>query len=167
MNAVDLVLVRHGIALDRRTAARRGVADADRPLTRAGIERTVAAATGLAAFVRRRPVLVYTSPLLRARQTADIVAEALGAAAPSVCEALAPGGEAAGLSSVVPQSVPVAVFVGHEPDLGHLAAHLCGARPGAIPIKKAGAVVVRPAAGGGRLVAMLPPRVLRALAAGA
>ncbi|RMH00609.1 MAG: hypothetical protein D6705_00015 [Deltaproteobacteria bacterium] len=164
----DLVLLRHGIALDRSVAARRNLRDDERPLTREGIEKTVAAAAGLAAFVRARPATVWTSPLLRARQTADIAAEAFGAPPPRVHTALAPGEDpACALEEAVKTGANAILLVGHAPDLGDFAAELLGARPGTCPLKKAGAAVLRARDGRMRLVAHLPPRVLRGLSPGA
>jgi phosphohistidine phosphatase len=72
---MNLYLMRHGIAV---TADQPGVeSDGERPLTPKGIKRMRRAARGL----RRLGVsfdAILTSPLVRARQTADIVATALG-----------------------------------------------------------------------------------------
>jgi len=161
---VDLVLVRHGIALDRALALDRGIADADRPLVRAGIERTVAAMEGLAVVLHRATVAVFSSPWLRARQTADIAAEALAAPPPVLRPALAPGGDP---TSVLPEAMAMGltavVVVGHEPDLAHALAALLGAPASALRLKKAGAAIVRDPSDGPRLTAFLPPRTLRRL----
>jgi phosphohistidine phosphatase len=72
---MNLYLMRHGIALTRDDPS---VAhDAERPLTGKGVKRMRKAAKGL----RELAVpfdSILTSPLSRARQTADIVASALG-----------------------------------------------------------------------------------------
>ena len=72
---MNLYLMRHGIALTRDDPS---VAhDAERPLTGKGMKRMRKAAKGL----RELDIpfdSILTSPLVRARQTADIVASALG-----------------------------------------------------------------------------------------
>ena len=67
---MEVYLMRHGTALSRESTD--APADAERPLTPKGIKKTRKAAKGLATL---RPSIdrVFTSPLLRARQTADIV----------------------------------------------------------------------------------------------
>ena len=160
-----VVLFRHGIAGSRD--ARRWPNDALRPLTARGRERTEQAARGLK---RLFPVTrILTSPLLRATQTAEILRTtySLTRAIEEVAS-LAPIGShreiLARLRALRP-SEHVAL-VGHEPDLGKLAAVLVfGAPNGNLPIKKAGACVVdfvgHPEPGTGKIVAFLPPRLLR------
>ena len=71
---VELTILRHGIAVEHGTP---GIPDDDRPLTPKGEKRMREIAAGLVAIglgVDR----IVTSPLPRARRTAEIVAEALG-----------------------------------------------------------------------------------------
>src|SRR5262249_7391400 len=83
---------------------------------------------------------IFTSPLERAKQTADIIAAGLDDTPPvKVLDALAPGHTA---RDVMTQLAKAArrrriALVGHEPDLGKLAAHLIGASH-AMPFKKGG-----------------------------
>jgi len=163
-----LILFRHGPA--GRADEKRWPDDAKRPVTRRGRERTAHAAAGLRRLlgrVRR----VATSPLLRARQTAELLVAAIG---PEVrietLDALAPG---APYREVVRwlrevESGACVVLVGHEPHLGKLAGVLLFDSVAApLPLKKAGAVCidfigpVEP--GAGHLRAFLPPRTLRQL----
>jgi phosphohistidine phosphatase len=190
-----LLLLRHGIAEDRseeRPDGLRALTPAGRRRTTAVLERAVA--LGLA--VDR----LVSSPLVRARQTAEL---ALGAGlAPSLelATALEPGADplpllARWLASTPTAGAPPAgtdpppaanspgaagarslrlALVGHEPDLGDLAARLLGAPSGSIALRKAGlAVLVLPrsaqarledqaAAGAWRLHLLLTPRVLLA-----
>ena len=67
-----LLIIRHAAAVERGTP---GLGDDDRPLTPKGKSRFRAAAKGLARIVARPDVLL-TSPLPRARQTAEIAARA-------------------------------------------------------------------------------------------
>jgi phosphohistidine phosphatase len=75
--------------------------------------------------------VVLTSPLVRARQTAEIVAGGL-APRPTVAniDSLAPDGGFAALMADLEKHArkPRIALVGHEPDLGELAARLIGSR---------------------------------------
>jgi phosphohistidine phosphatase len=163
-----MILFRHGPA-GRRDAAR-WPDDADRPVTKRGLERTARAAAGLRHLLGRES-LVLTSPLVRARQSADLVGEIAALDAPvEVLQTLAPGSayretlrRLAGLDSAA--SV---VLVGHEPHLGRLAGLLLFGAPATnLALKKAGACVIDfvgpVGAGTGRLHAFLSPRLLRRL----
>ena len=70
-----LYLVRHGIAVDRNDP--KSPPEPERPLTAKGVQKTRAAALGLQALGAKPDVLI-TSPYVRAAQTAEIFAEALG-----------------------------------------------------------------------------------------
>ena len=84
-----LYIVRHGIAVPHGTP---GVAEDDRPLTKDGIKKTRQAAEGLRA-IECFPEIILSSPLPRAKQTAEIVLDALGKPIPiMLIDALAPTG---------------------------------------------------------------------------
>lgn len=161
-----LLIVRHAIALPRGSA---GVDDDARPLTRRGVKRFERAARGLAALLPPPDVLL-SSPLVRARHTAEILAEAWGGARVRLEPALAAGSLealAAALDARRGRRRLVAI-VGHEPHLSHVLAALVGARHAArLAFRKGGAALVDlpgAFAEGGALVWFLPPRVLRRLA---
>lgn len=159
----ELYIVRHAIAAERGSE---WPDDTKRPLTERGINRFKEVVKGL----RRLDITVdevFTSPLVRARQTAELLASGLEGKAPvKVLDALAPGHTAA---SVMTQLARVAkrrrvALVGHEPELGELAAHLIGAGR-ALPFKKGGicridlgSLTSKSAAS---LVWFLPPNVAR------
>ncbi|MBP2674042.1 MAG: hypothetical protein H6Q84_882 [Deltaproteobacteria bacterium] len=132
-----LYLVRHAEAIERADA----MPDATRYLTPKG--RT--AFRKIARRVREAgiaPEVIFTSPLLRAVQTAEILAEKLRHEGPVVvAKELAPGFDDRALRSLLDDAgnPAEAVFVGHEPDLGDLAATLLSLR-GDFPLRK-GAVV--------------------------
>lgn len=159
----ELYLVRHAIAAERGSE---WPDDNKRPLTERGISRFKETVKGL----RHLDVAVdeiFTSPLVRARQTADLLAAGLDGKPPvKVLEALAPGHS---FTSFMSQLAKVAkrrrvALVGHEPDLGELAAHLIGAGR-ALAFKKGG--VCRIDIGSlssrraGSLIWFFPPNVLR------
>jgi phosphohistidine phosphatase len=162
-----LLIVRHAPAVPRGTD---GIADGERPLTARGEERFRQAARGLAR-VLPAPPLVLSSPLLRARQTAEIAAEAWAGVRVSLGAALA-GGDLPDLLALLARHATreaVAVF-GHEPQLSLLLAHLLGCdHSEAVAFKKGGAALVEVSdprtRGAARLLWQLPPRLLRRLGA--
>jgi phosphohistidine phosphatase len=132
----ELLLLRHGVAEERGGATPEPL----RALTPAGRHRTRAVAERLAALNLFADELI-SSPLVRARQTAEIAMEAGLAPTCRIDEALAPGGDPEPL--VHSAKHRRLMLVGHEPDLGMLAAQVLGARAGAIRLKKAGLAVIR------------------------
>jgi phosphohistidine phosphatase len=130
--------------------------DAERPLSEEGRSRFARMAAILA---QRgvRPAVIATSPLLRCLQTAEILARAIGKPAEvEVWEELQPGGDPDELlrrSDEHAAEHNQIAWVGHAPDVEHLAAAMIG--PGGSGIRFAkGAVAaidfeaaIRPAAG--------------------
>jgi phosphohistidine phosphatase len=161
---VDLYLIRHAEAAP---LGEEGVTnDESRPLTGKGEEQ----ARQLALGFRARGIhlgLVLTSPLLRARQTAERMLEEWSNPAPElrVCRELTPGSKRRKLSRVLMQlgSAPLAV-VGHEPDLSQYAAWLIGSKKAQLDLAKAGVAYVscdqKLNKGSGRLIWLVPPEWL-------
>jgi len=161
----ELYLVRHAIADDRGP---QWPNDAKRPLTQIGIARFVEAVKGLRAIDVEIDEVV-TSPLVRAKQTADLLAAGLKHKPHvRILKALEPGhGPVAVVKALAEEAKKNRIaLVGHEPDLGDLASHLLGTKK-PIPFKKGGVcridVVTLPTARAGTLVWLLPPKILRAL----
>jgi phosphohistidine phosphatase len=162
----ELYLVRHGIAEERGDD---WPDDGKRPLTSKGIARLKQIARGL----DRLGVIfdvVLTSPLTRARQTADAVAAAFDPRPPIVVvEALSPDGTPQTLlAELDKQSRRTRIaLVGHEPGIGELAARLAGLRR---PIEFKKGAVCRidleslPLTGPGTLRWFATPRMLRSVA---
>src|SRR6185369_5592945 len=71
---MEILLIRHGQAVEAAV----GVGDAGRWLTARGRKATRKLARWLAKRGKRRPATIWTSPLVRAVQTAEIVAAAAG-----------------------------------------------------------------------------------------
>jgi phosphohistidine phosphatase len=160
----ELYLIRHAIAEER---GEKWPDDNKRPLTEDGIARMRKAARGLARIGVTLDA-VLTSPLVRARQTAEIVAAAGDSKPPIVnIESLTPDGGYAAIVADLEKHARKAIriaLVGHEPLIGELAARLIGSRH---PIEfKKGAVCridldAIPPAGPGDLRWMLTPKILR------
>ena len=164
---MQLLIVRHAIACARDS--RRWTDDRERPLSPVGARRARLAACGLAR-IAPRPDCVLTSPLRRARQTADILSRAAGWPAARVGAALAPGRPpAAVLAVLASQRESCIAIVGHEPGLGQLLAAGLGqaGAPPAFELKKPACACLtfpgRVSAGRARLQWLAPPRLLRAL----
>jgi phosphohistidine phosphatase len=123
---VKLYVMRHGAAEDH---AESGV-DGDRALTPAGRERVRAVAKVLV-DANEAPMHVITSPLVRAVQTAEIVAlvTKLGerGGVLDVRRDVAPGGHAHRLvQKLASEQRRRVLLTGHEPDLSALCAALLG-----------------------------------------
>lgn len=111
------------------------------------------------------PGLVLTSPLVRCRQTADIVCEALGGT-PVDDPRLTPGMRLGDLEDALLDHPDAAVplVCGHEPDLSQIVAELTGG--GMVDFKKGSLAILdveSPRPGWGRLRALYPPATLRLL----
>ena len=149
---VELVLLRHGIAVERVE----GRDAADRPLTKRGRRRTQAVIEALVAGGMKLDRLV-TSPYDRALETAQIALQAGLAPVLDSDDRLCPSGSAAEL--LLDHSGSIAL-VGHEPDLGLLACDLLRLPPGSLRIRKAGLVQLRSRPGGWTLEGLLRPGLL-------
>lgn len=165
---LTLVLIRHAIAEDRDVFARTGDSDDLRPLTEKGIRRMQKAAKGLRRVVPAWDQLL-TSPLVRARQTADIVRDAFGGPDIESLEAAASGdgNELLAALRTAGRGSTIAI-VGHEPIHGDWTEWLLtGATGGFIRYKKAEACAlwfagaIRP--GRASLLWKIRPRQLRQL----
>lgn len=162
---MELYLVRHGIAAER---GKEWPDDSKRPLTHKGIARMREIAGGLKDLGVGFDLIV-TSPLVRARQTADLLHQGLGGNTPlEETTLLAPGGAPADLLEFLrsKKKTDRIALVGHEPDLGRLAAFLIGARAPFV-FKKGGVCRIDfdrfPPAPPGNLIWFVPPKMLRAL----
>jgi phosphohistidine phosphatase len=103
--------------------------------------------------------LLLSSPLRRAWQTAELGVAAGLASAFGLEPSLAPGHDPRPLLEA--GSWGRLGLVGHEPDLGDLAASLLGAPPGTISLRKAGAALIRLGPAGASLELLIGPRLLR------
>src|SRR5205085_10060318 len=128
---------RHAIAEDRVAFAQTGADDDQRPVTEEGARKMRRAAAGLRSIVPSIDLLA-ASPLVRAVQTAGIVAAVYGAVEPQVTPTLTPGSRpSAFLHWLQHQPGDVIAAVGHEPDLGILASWLVsGVAESWLPLKK-------------------------------
>lgn len=140
---IELTILRHGIAVEHGTP---GIADDDRPLTPKGEKRMREIAAG---FVEIGLELdrIITSPLSRARRTAEIVAEALGLEDRlETTPVLRAGGAARSAADWLrDRSDDRLMIVGHNPMLDELLSILVLGAPHALPfsLKKGAAASLR------------------------
>jgi phosphohistidine phosphatase len=164
---VELLLVRHAMAAERGPHY---PDDRKRPLTADGVARFRRVVQGLKDFDVKLE-LVLTSPLVRAHHTAELLVAGIGGRPRlDVLDALAPGGHVAQVLEAVAKHskrTKHLALVGHEPDLGELAARLLRAR-GTIEFRKGAVCCIEldgaMPTGPGTLRWLLPPRALRKLA---
>ena len=152
---MKIILARHASAEDKADSKE----DADRILTPEGREQADLQGRVVAATVGTLDAL-WTSPFIRALQTAGIASKHLKIK-PTVEPALAISGDLEQLCWKLQREAPAAVMlVGHQPDLGRLAARLLG-MVSELSLKKAGVCIIDtkdPAKPVGRAVATLDPR---------
>ncbi len=165
MATIDLYLIRHGLAAERGTYTN----DGDRPLTEAGYKKTRQVAKRLL-DLNLRFDQILTSPLVRARQTADILVDiGLGKTLQEVGY-LAPGGNIHAwvdwFHTWKDTNPSCIALVGHEPDLSEWAEILLwGKASGVLVLKKAGVIgLTLPLDGSpiasSQLFWLTPPRLL-------
>lgn len=160
---MKLFFLRHGIAED----AHGTVSEKDRALTDEGREQLALIAQALQKL-GVKPDLILTSPLVRAQQTAEIVAPVVGSQV-AVANELQPGCILEDLQRLLSRyQHDTILLIGHEPDFSSMAARLINADERGIVLKKAGLIRIeiqgRPQAGRGRLSALLSPKMLTLIA---
>lgn len=167
---MDVIFVRHAIAEDRDVFARTGAADELRPLTPPGREKMQRAAAGLRSLVPQIDLLA-TSPLVRAVETAQIVAQAYDGLEPVEVPELAPEADPQDLLRWLENlegEYTTVVLVGHEPSLSEHVSFLTARSDEAfVEFKKGGACLLsfydEVDSGGATLRWMLTPAILRGL----
>jgi phosphohistidine phosphatase len=159
----ELYFIRHGVAAAR---GENYPDDTKRPLTSEGMQKLRKEAKALSALDITFDVIL-TSPLVRTRQTAEIIAAGFRTQPAIVnAPALAPGGTHSAIIEELSkqQRRHKIALVGHEPGMGELAARLIGLRR-ALEFKKGAIcridVAALPPTGPGQLRWFLTPRILR------
>ena len=155
--AQQLWLLRHGEAEPHDTRT-----DFDRELTERGRAQSTAAGRALAALSLEFQ-MVFTSPKVRARDTALLACAELGVEVIEH-EPLASGFDAREALALVAAAGPEqrVLVVGHEPDFSAVVGDLTGGR---IDMKKGGIAGVRIDGAAGELMALLRPREIDRIAA--
>jgi phosphohistidine phosphatase len=161
-----LYIVRHAIAVPRGTP---GIKDDDRALTEEGIEKMKRAASGLHSL-GYVPEIILSSPLIRARQTAEILLKAFGKEVKlETSPYLAPSGSREKLYrdiAVQAKRRESLMLVGHQPSLGEIAGEIAwGSAEHYVEFKKGGACAIElESVRGipkGRMISLLTSSILR------
>jgi phosphohistidine phosphatase len=154
--APQLWLLRHGEAVPHESKP-----DADRELTPRGERQAIAAGEGLARLGAEFDAC-YTSPKVRARDTARLACEALNIE-PQEEDSLADGFDREDALELLYRHGPDArvLVVGHDPSFSQVVYDLTGGR---IDFKKGGVAAVEAERTGGELLVLLRPRELESLA---
>jgi phosphohistidine phosphatase len=158
MPTQQLWLLRHGEAVPHESKA-----DFDRELTARGERQSTAAGEGLARLGVELAAC-YTSPMVRARQTAELACAPLNvtAEARDVLGKDFDAGAARDLLAEHGEDDRI-LIVGHNPAFEQVVLDLTGAR---IDFKKGGVAAARVGPGRGELLVLLRPRELESLAVG-
>jgi phosphohistidine phosphatase len=153
--AQQLWLLRHGEAVPHESKP-----DFDRELTARGERQAVAAGKALARLGLEFAAC-YTSPKVRALDTAKLACEALNVT-PEVRDVLSNGFDAADARELLFEHDADArvLVVGHDPSFSQVVHDLTGGR---VEFKKGGVVAVRLQTGGDALLVVLRPRELESL----
>jgi phosphohistidine phosphatase len=166
---MQLIVIRHGDAGDSEAFSKTGKRDTERPLSKKGRKQMRSAAKGLRKIVRRADVIAASS-LVRAAQTAKIVARRFRKADQETISALKPAASPESCEKwlLQQQDAERVMVVGHEPHLGRLVTWLVsGAEGSMVEFRKGGAALIEfdgaPGKGTGRLVWLMGPKELAAL----
>jgi len=159
---MDVYLIRHAEAV---ALGEQGIAeDADRPLTEKGEKQARDVAKGLQAKGIRIDTLL-TSPLVRAKQTAEILVKNWDGKAPEIvfCDELIPDVRPKKLAKRLRQIAAERVgLIGHNPQLRYFGSWLIGSKRAQLNLTKAGVAYIQvedlPARGMGTLEWLVPPK---------
>jgi phosphohistidine phosphatase len=157
--AQQLWLLRHGEAVPHDSKA-----DVERELTARG-ERQARAAGAALGRLGLEFAACYTSPKVRAHDTARLASEALNVEC-AVADVLASGFDADAALELLLAHGPddKVLVVGHEPDFSRVVHDLTGGR---VDFKKGGVAAITIQRGAGTLIVLVRPRELEAIASGA
>ncbi|MGE5626125.1 MAG: SixA phosphatase family protein [Bacillota bacterium] len=134
-----LLVVRHAEAEEPVEAAREGRSEGERRLTKDGIKLMRKGARGLATLVDP-PALILSSPLVRAVETADLLAEAFPNVKREDHARLAPGFDRAALLHWAGGRHGTLALVGHEPDLSQFIGYAVSGSPRSLARMKKGSI---------------------------
>ena len=163
---MQLLVIRHGIAEDPSTVAT-GQDDSGPPLSKEGRQMMKGVAAGLRELVEEIDV-IGASPLLRAQQTAQIVAKTYNDLPVATVEDLLPESDPPALMTWLRQhsTVDVVAIVGHQPNLGLVVTWLMsGVKTSRVALTKGGTCLLEFSSsvspGNGTLQWLLTPSQLR------
>ncbi|MEW5800327.1 MAG: phosphohistidine phosphatase SixA [Bacteroidota bacterium] len=163
---MNLYILRHAIAVARGTDE---YPNDDRPLTHEGIDKMKQEAVCFPLLVKEIDV-IYTSPLSRARETAEIAARSLKAERKvKITDLLLPGADNEALFDLLnkEKKSDSVMIVGHEPHLSFVASSLLGVNDAVVEFKKGALCLIEIGGsvrkGSGTLKWLLQPKQLRSM----
>ncbi|MBI2840265.1 MAG: phosphohistidine phosphatase SixA [Acidobacteria bacterium] len=160
---MDIFIMRHGIAEDSSPGG-----DSQRQLTPEGIARIEEVAAALA-ILDVCPDRILSSPLVRARQTAEIISRSVSRRTELLGE-LSPGYQPDDVCGRLAkmEEVESVMLVGHQPNCSELVSYLLGGSSSfGVEFKKGGVSFIQTERLGpsrGTLVWHMPPKALRRIA---
>lgn len=140
----QLMVIRHGIAVDKEEFASSGRSDDERPLTEDGLREMRRVARGLHSLVSRIDLLA-SSPLVRAKQTAEAVADEYGISVGEIIEPLRPKSDFTAFTAWLDATrrSDIVAVVGHDPHLSRLVTWLAtGVDSAHVALEKGGACLL-------------------------
>lgn len=161
MAPMELLLIRHGLAVDEAP----GLGDTGRWLTAKGRKLSRRVAGWLDKNDKRRPALIWSSPLARSLQSAEILAAEIGYESEvRVVAELSPGRDPGDLIKLLDEAAsaggPVAL-VGHEPSLTLIAGTLLGDQSASGRLRKSGVLALRVKDGAATFRFLLDPAEMK------
>lgn len=162
---MKIYILRHGIAEDPSAT----VSDAERRLTKEGLKKMSEIAQGIAKIPLCQSPHIISSPYLRAKETAEIVANALNIDSIQFVDYLFPHSDIDDTLIALKDFAHLSelMLVGHNPHLSYLTALLIGASPNSIELKKGGLAIIDcpsgPYKGTGSLLSLHTPKTSREL----
>lgn len=167
---MQVLIIRHAPAEDREDFAQSRQSDDLRPLTNKGKNKMRQNVKGLQSIVPKID-RIAESPLIRAQQTAGLLASVYPNVVRETLSALAPDGSESKVLAYLQKyanTTGTIALVGHEPDLGELATWLLSGEIDTwMPLKKGSACLLEflddVEAGEAELCWMLTPKQLRQL----
>lgn len=169
---MKLLIVRHAVALEREEWKKLSKDDRERPLTEEGAKKMKRVAKGLKRTLSEVPSVIFSSRLLRAKQTAELLLAEMPTANYVETETLSPEQELEAfvnfLRNMITPTTEVVACVGHEPHLNQLISWLVSkSRRGIGELRKGGACLLEFENGVGpgkaKLVWLLTSKQLREL----
>jgi phosphohistidine phosphatase len=166
---VELIIIRHAVAEEREDFKKRGLEDNLRPLTLKGRKKMQKVCVFLRDYVKELDVIV-SSPLVRARQTAEIVSQIYMDTKVIETPELVPQAPAPAFLKWLRtqgRNYKRIAIVGHEPHISSFASYMLSGKPESfIDFKKSGIIglemesFAQAEAGAAQLMFYLPPKFI-------
>lgn len=134
---MDIIIVRHAEALERKIASEKKISELDRPLTAAGRRQFLSFLSNKKSVFSKAST-VFVSPLLRSQETAELIMKTFPTSAPiKHVEFISPDSDPQKfLPTLKKLRAKKVVLISHEPFISLLLSTLLHTKPNSIKIKK-------------------------------